>query len=354
LPESRRPPFRVVQYGLGPIGLECVRTLLAQRPAGIVELVGAIDVDPGKVGRDVVELAGGGARTGIVVRADAEQALREWRPDVVLHTTRSSLEEVHGQIELCLGAGAHVVSSSEELVFPFERHPALSARLDELARRHGLVVLGTGVNPGYVMDVLPLVATGVCREVTRIEVERVVDASRRRPPLQRKIGAGLTLEAFAERRAAGSLGHVGLRESLLLVADGLGWKLERVEESLDPVVAVRRVDTGVVVVEPGQAAGVHQLARGYRDGREVLRLELQMYVGAPDPHDAVRVDGDPPIDLWIRGGVFGDTATVGALVNAIPLVARAAPGLRTVQDLELPRALGKVPPAAQRRQGRPR
>ena len=338
MPESRSIP--VVQYGLGPIGLECVRTLLREDGSTPCRLVGAVDIDPEKVGRDVAELAGLGRRTGIVVSEDADLVLREAKPTTVLHTAGSALEAIHEQIEVCVRAGAHVVSSAEELLFPFVRHPDLSARLDELAREHGVVILGTGVNPGYVMDTLALMATGVCREVRALEIERVVDASQRRLPLQRKIGAGLSAETFADRKSSGTIGHAGLRESLLFVADGLGWKLDRVEEDLEPVIARRRVETPDLSVEPGQVAGVHHTAAGTIDGRQVLTLDLQMYVGAGDPHDAIRVEGDPPIDLLIRGGVFGDTATVAALLNAVPLLRQARPGLRTMKDRPVPRGPG--------------
>ena len=232
----------------------------------------------------------------------------------------------------------NVVSSTEELLFPYDRHPRLSARLDEQARAHGVTVLGTGVNPGYVMDSLALMATGVCREVRRLDIERVVDAAQRRLPLQRKVGAGLTPAEFDERKRAGAFGHIGLVESALLVADGLGWPLDRVDERLEPVIAPTDVETPFLRVTAGQVAGIHHTVRGHRGESEVLSLDLRMYVGAENPRDAIRVDGDPPIDLLVRGGVFGDTATVATLVNAVPLVVAAAPGLVTVKDLPLPRA----------------
>jgi 4-hydroxy-tetrahydrodipicolinate reductase len=257
---------------------------------------------------------------------------------------------VTDQLELCIRAGANVASSTEELLFPYDRHPELSARIDGLARNHGVTVLGTGVNPGYVMDSLALMATGVCREVRRMKIERVVDASRRRLPLQRKVGAGLTPEAFEQRKRAGAFGHIGLRESLLLVAAGLGWPLERVEERLDPVIADGEVETPHLRVRAGQVAGIHHTVRGYRNGDEAIALDLKMYVGATEPRDAIRVDGDPPIDLVIRGGVFGDTATVATLINAVPAVVSAEPGLTTVMDLPLPRAL---PPSASGAPSRP-
>ena len=331
-------PIRVVQYGLGPIGLACAAVLLDKQATGHVHLVGAIDIDPDKAGRDLADLLGRTEPTGLVVSADAAKTLDETKPQVVAHTTSSFLERMYDQLVLCAEAGAHVVSSTEELAYPYDRHPAISASLDAEAKANGVVILGTGVNPGYAMDTLALTATGACVDVTSVRVERIVDASKRREPLQRKVGAGIHVDEFEERKQSGTFGHIGLRESLLLVADGLGWTLDRIEETLDPVIAMETVVTPYLEARVGDAAGIHHKIVGYRGDEPLLSLDLKMYVGAHNPQDAVYVEGTPPIDLVVQGGIFGDTATVAALVNAIPLVAEAPAGLRTVKDLPIPRA----------------
>ena len=339
--------MRVLQFGLGPIGLLTLGAVL-DRP-DVLEVVGAVDIDPEKVGRDVSEFLGLDRPTGITVSADASGALAASRPDVVLHTTSSFLETAAEQIAICVEAGAHVVSSTEELAYPFHRHPDLSERLDRLAREHGVVVVGTGVNPGFAMDALALIATGTCTGVRSVRVERVVDAAGRRLPLQRKVGAGIEAAEFAERKASGTFGHIGLVESLRLVAAGLGWTIDRVEEELEPMLATRDVQTPFLTVPRGRVAGIHHSVKGFGPAGAsggsgpIISLDLKMYAGAEEPQDAVYVDGDPPIDLVVRGGIFGDTATAGALVNAVGLVGRAPAGLRTVADLPLPRAFGTRP-----------
>lgn len=338
-----KTPLRVVQYGAGPIGVESMRTVLEKEKTGLIKLVGAIDIDPAKAGQDVATLLGLSAPTGVTISPDAEAVLAETKPDVVLHTTTSFLDKMHEQLVLCAKAGVHVVSSTEELSFPYDRHPELAAELDRIAKENGVVLLGTGVNPGYAMDTLALTATGVCSDVTEVHVERVVDAGKRRLPLQRKVGAGLTVEAFEEKKKTGTFGHIGLRESLLFVAQGLGWTLDSTDETLNPVVSPKRVETRFLTVEEGQVAGIHHAISGYMDGKAVLTLDLKMYVGADEPRDAVRVVGSPPIDLIVRGGIFGDTATVAALVNMAPLVLDAAPGLKTMKDLPVPRAFASTP-----------
>jgi hypothetical protein len=331
-------PLTIVQYGLGPIGQETARTVL-DKDAAAMRLVGAIDIAPDKVGRDVADVIGDrDAATDVTVSDDAEAVLADTRPDVVLHTTTSFLDGVTDQLVQCARAGTHVVSSTEELSYPYDRHPDRADRLDREAKAEDVVIVGTGVNPGYAMDTLPLMATGVCTDVRTVRVERVVDAGQRREPLQDKVGAGLSTEAFAEKKAGGDFGHIGLRESLRMGADGLGWSLDAVEEELQPVHAEAPVDTGYRQVAAGDVAGIHHTAAGLVEGERVLTLDLKMYVGAEASYDAVEVDGDPPIDLRVRGGIFGDTATVGMLVNTAPLAATARPGLQTMGDLPVPRA----------------
>lgn len=333
-------PVRLLQYGLGPIGRSTARHVLTAA-SDRLELVGGVDVDPELVGRDLGDLLDR-APTGIVVSDDADAQLRKRDPDVVLHTTTSGVVDVAQQIARCLRAGCHVISSTEELLYPYDRHPDLSREINELAREHGVAVLGTGVNPGFVMDTLVLTSTGVCTSVRAVEARRVVNASERRRPLQEKIGAGLTVGEFEALREEGRIGHVGLVESLRLVARGLDWNLSRVEESLEPKRAERPAESPYVRVESGAVAGIDHRATGFVGGEARIHLRLEMYLGAEDPRDEIHVAGTPPVDLRIDGGIFGDTATVGALVNAIPLIRSARPGLRTMDELPIPRALDTV------------
>jgi 4-hydroxy-tetrahydrodipicolinate reductase len=316
---------------LGPIGLGIAR--LAQARPGIA-IAGAIDVDPQKVGRDLGELLGG-ASSGVVVAADPAAILRDVRPEVVLHATSSSLARVAPQLLEIAETGANVVSTCEELAFPWTAQPQLAAELDAAARRAGVTLLGTGVNPGYAMDALPLMLTAPCAAVRAVRVLRVVDAAQRRGPLQRKVGAGLTPEQFEAHVREGTVRHVGLPESLHMLATALGWHLDHSEQTIAAVLAEQPITTDYVRVEPGQVAGVRQIARGFMGGREVLTLELRMYVGAPDPQDTVEIDGDPPVRMRIDGGLHGDIATAAIVVNAIPSVIRAAPGLASMGEVPM-------------------
>ncbi|MFN3428749.1 MAG: dihydrodipicolinate reductase [Candidatus Sericytochromatia bacterium] len=321
--------MRIIQYGLGPIGAAITR-LLATKPHAVI--LGAIDLDPAKVGQDLGRVTGLGHELGVLVsnQADAVLALEA---DVVVHCTGSYLHDVKDQLVACLTAGHNVVSTCEELAYPFRKHPALSAQLDSLARRHGVTLHGTGVNPGFVMDKLPLTLSAVCQQVRHVSVTRVVDAARRRGPLQRKVGAGMARAEFDEAVAAGRIKHHGLPESAAMLAHCLGFQVDEIAEVIEPILARSPVTTEHVAVSTGQVAGVRQVCRALTRGDEKVVLELQMYVGAKDPADTIVVSGQPDLTLTIPGGTHGDVATAAAVANALGLVVAAPAGLRTVADL---------------------
>ena len=326
-------PIKVLHVGLGPIGFGVVREILA-RPA--LELVGAVDVDSAKVGRDLSELIGGRRRTGVKVTADLSRLLKATRPDIAVLCTGSALRSVMPDLTVILKHKVAVVSTTEELAFPAKSHPALAKRIDALAKRSRVAVLGTGVNPGFLMDALPIALTGVCSRVDAIEVDRVQDARVRRVPFQLKIGAGLTPAEFAVRVRDRAIGHVGFTESMSMIAAAMGWKLDRITEEIHPKVATHSVTGGTVPVEAGQVAGLVQDGAGYRNGKPLVKLHLEAYFGAPESFEAIRIFGDPALSLRLDGGVHGDVATAAIVVNSIPKVIAAPPGLRTMADLALP------------------
>lgn len=326
--------IRVLQHGLGPIGCSVAR-LVAGRPS--LELVGGIDVDPKKVGRDLGEVIGLGRRLGVPVSSDMDAVLAEHDVDIVLNCTGSSLAVVSGQMAEFVRSGISVISTCEELACPTKQNAAHAGALDALAKEHDVTVLGTGINPGFMMDTLPLLLTVPCQEVQRVVVERLVNASERREPLQRKVGAGKTPKEFEELVAARKVRHVGMLESVTAIARALGWQLERMEETIEPVIAQAPVETQYLRVEPGQVTGVHQAGRGFMAGREVITLDLRMYVGAPESVDRVRIEGTPSLTNELRG-VHGDLSTAAVVVNCIPQVLAARPGVLTMADLSLSHA----------------
>jgi hypothetical protein len=319
----------VLAVGLGPIGRGAAAIVL-ERPD--LRLVGAVDPDPAKVGRDVAEWLGR-EPAGVRVEPSPDRILDRVRPHVALHCTGSRLPDVAPSIEALLRGGVNVVSSAEEMLVPDHAHPDLALRLAEAAREGGATAVGTGVNPGFVLDLLPAVLSAASRSVRRVRAARVVDAATRRGPLQRKVGAGLTVAEFRARAAAGTVGHVGMGESVALLGRALGLRLDAIAESLEEVVADRDRETPHVRVLRGHVAGVHHVATGVVEGEVRIALELTMAVGATDPHDEIEIEGEPQLRVRIAGGVPGDVATAAILVNTLPRVVEAAPGLVTVLDL---------------------
>jgi 4-hydroxy-tetrahydrodipicolinate reductase len=324
--------IKVIQFGVGPIGLKTVQYLSDKTG---FEIVGAIDADPEKIGRDLGELAGLAKPLGVHVNGNSREVLSELDVDVVVLTTTSSLEKIQPQVLEIVSSGKNVVSSCEELTYPWLTQPQIAGEIDQVATKHKVSVLSTGVNPGFLMDFFPLVMTGVCRQVRRITVERIQDAQFRRLPFQRKIGAGLSLEEFQDKANQGVLRHVGLVESMHLLASGVGWKLDKTEDILTPVIATQKVTTPELIIQPGRAVGVQQVGCGYIDRDEVITLIFRAALGEPNPRDRIVIEGVPDIELTIKDGINGDVATCAIIVNAIPAVIKAPPGLRTMADVGL-------------------
>lgn len=323
--------IRVIQYGLGPIGSAVARHV-AERSG--LALVGGVDVDPAKVGRDVGEVIGLGRPLGFDVAGTLAQLLAKTEADVAIHTTNSYFDLFKDQVGEILEGGLDIVSTAEELSFPWLAHPQEAAEVDAAAKRAGKTVLGTGVNPGFIMDSLPLFLTAICQRVDRIEVTRVINASTRRGPFQAKIGSGMTVDAFQAKMAAGRMGHVGLPESVDMVFHTLGKQLVRYETGVEPVVADQLVKTDFFEVQPGQVRGLKQVARGFTGEGEFMTLTFIAALEAGDDGDTLTITGKPDLEVKLTG-TNGDIATVAIAVNAVRRVKEAAPGLVTMRDLPI-------------------
>lgn len=330
--------LNVVSFGVGVIGSITAKFIIGEKN-GHLNLVGAYDVDPEKVGKDLGAVVGLGRSAGVTVSDDLEQVLDD-DVDVVVHTTSSTLMSAYPQIESIISHGVDVVSSCEELAYPYAVDQNISASLDLSAKRHGATVLGTGINPGFLMDALPIVLTAPCKSIRSIKVTRRMNAATRRIPFQKKVGAGLTVgefeSAIREKRISG---HVGLEQSISMLADAIGWKLDSVTiGQVDPILAKSPAIGGYVNVPSGSVAGVKQEAKGMVEGNAVIELNFMAYVGSEEDYDQIEIDGVPPINCRISPCVHGDHGTVAMLVNMIPAVVASPPGLRTMKDMRLPAA----------------
>ena len=333
----RSMPIRVMHFGLGPIGAAVVRQV-ATRPG--FKVVGGIDIDPAKAGRDLGEVVGLGRKLRVKVAADARAAIKAARPDVVVLCTSSSLKKVWPQIAAVLALRVPIVSTTEELAYPAYTQKRLTAQIDAAARKARVAILGTGVNPGFTMDALPVTLTGVCEHVERIAVQRVQDARTRRLPFQQKIGCGLSPAEFEARVDAGTVRHVGLTESIAMIAGAMGWRLEKVTDEIQPRIARAAISSEFLTVQPGQVCGLTQDGVGYVKGEPIITLHMEAYLGAPESFDAVEIVGTPHLSMKIAGGVHGDVATASITVNSIPKVIAAPPGLHTMRTLPIPSWFG--------------
>lgn len=328
---------KVVLYGVGAVGGLIAKFLLEKEGA---DVVGAIDVAKDKVGKDLGEVLGLERKLGIKVSEDVDSVLSKVKADVAIHATSSYLKDTYPQIASIIKNNVNVVSTCEELSYPYITEPKLAKKLDTLAKEHKVTVLGTGINPGFLMDTLVITLTAVCQKIKKIEVVRVMDAATRRLPFQKKIGAGLTVEEFRQKIKNKQIsGHVGLEQSIGMIADALAWKLDKIAaEPVEPVIAKKLVESKYIKVNAGKAAGLRQKAKGVMKNREVIVLDFQAYIGAEEEYDAITIEGVPKIKQKIQPCVHGDIGTIAMVINSIPKVIHAPAGLVTMKDLPVPSA----------------
>ncbi|MFW9855516.1 MAG: dihydrodipicolinate reductase [Candidatus Thorarchaeota archaeon] len=322
--------------GLGPMG-RLIARLIIERPN--LDLVGAVDIAPGLVGRSLSDILAISAGPAVIVRPSLAEVLETNPVDVVVIATASTLPHVAPLIQESVLAKCNVISICEELAFPYRRYPDLSEQLSEVAVTKGVTITGTGINPGYLMDLLPIVLAAPCQRVDKISVTRMMNSGRRRTPFQRKIGTGLSTVEFEKKIKEHLItGHVGLEESIRLIMSAMGIECEDVYEYPPEAITANSEFTtsyGELVPE-GYVCGLRSRATANYNGREFINLEFIAYAGDQEEYDSVVIEGFPPINQKIIGGVHGDLGTAAMVANLIPRVVNAAPGIQTMKDLPIP------------------
>ena len=342
-------PVRVILFGMGTVGraaLRLARTRQWLHPVGAV--IGSSASARGRI-------ESGEHPADLRWSTDADLLLDQLRPEVALIATRSPVADVKEDIIRCVERGVSVVTSSEEMFYPNVADPAAAGEIEAACRAGGAAVVATGINPGYVFDVLPVVIAGASWDVQRVSVTRMLDCSVFGRTVHRLLGVGYSPAGFEEARRAGIIrGHIGFEESARVIAGVLGKDLDRFEENVQPLIAERPYQLAEYVVSAGETAGVVQDATGWVDGSPWLRFDLSLHV---DPQsvgiqtrDHIRIEGENTLNVTIQPGTTSILTTSALLVNTIPSVLSASPGLYTATDL-LPAApwLGAHPPPGIRR-----
>ncbi len=325
---------RFAVYGVGPIGSLITRYGIERN---WMELVGAFDIDPLKIGRDVGEVIGLNEKIGVFIEKPSIDVLKTVKPDIVLHATGSFLDKVYEQILDAVRAGSDVISTCETLSYPYYRYPDLVGRLDLEAKKNNSTILGAGINPGFLLDLLPAVLTTSCIKVEKVTARRVIDASKRRESFRKKIGLGLEQVAFNEKIERGELtAHVGYAESVYLLADALKLKLDSVYEKQDAITADREIKMENMVIQPGRVRGIRGYGVGLIRDKEVIRVEFIAVAGAEEEFEEIIIEGVPRITWRSTGGTPGDIATSAVVLNYVPTVLDSDPGLAIVTRLKAP------------------
>jgi 4-hydroxy-tetrahydrodipicolinate reductase len=321
--------IKILQIGMGPLGLKITEYIHERKN---LEIIGAVDKDPSLIGKTLGNLCSI-PDLNLTISNSIETLVRNKKPDVAVLTTVSGLGNIVPQIEEIVSHGLNVVTTCEELSYPWKTGPALAKRIDRAAKNNSVAVLSTGVNPGFLMDFFPITLSGICRKINSIKVSRIQNASFRRIPFQNKIGAGLSLSEFELKKQKGALRHVGLTESIHMIGSRMGWDIDRTEDILTPVVADKTIETENMTIEHGFAAGVQQIGKGFVKGEEKITLIFRASIGEPVSEDTIEIRGEPDIVSTIRGGINGDVATCAIVTNAAKQIVSAEPGLCTMVDI---------------------
>lgn len=336
--QSKTKTVNIVSYGIGVIGKRLATHLLMKEG---IKIVGAIDINPAIIGKDLGEVLGH-EKIGVIISDDVDKVLNETKPDIVCHTTMSYLSQTFDQFTGILKHGVNIISTCEELSYPYVEEDAteLAKKLDKIAKDNGATLLGTGINPGFLMDVLPIFLSGPCEQVESMYISRQMDAATRRIPFQKKIGAGMTVKEYRDAIDNQKItGHVGLEQSIQMIADTLGWNLDEIKvDQPKPITFEYEVKSEAISVPAGYVAGGKQMAYGISYGKTLITMDFKAYIGADEEYDSVRIIGVPPINNKIIPCIHGDHGTIAMTTNMIPHVINAEPGLKTTAEMPPPHA----------------
>jgi 4-hydroxy-tetrahydrodipicolinate reductase len=333
---------KVILWGLGAMGSGMARDIVQNKQG--IEIVGAIGQNPQKIGKDLGDVLGLDRKLGVIISKNPAEVLNNIQADIVLHSTQSFTKDVFPEIKLIVESGKNVITIAEEMSAPQAETPDLAKELDALAQKHNVTILGTGVNPGFVLDTLILTLTGACQIVNKIWAARINDLSPFGPTVMKTQGVGSTVEEFKKGIEEGTIvGHIGFRQSAYLIAKSLGWELDGIIESREPIITNVYRETVHVKVQPGMVAGCRHVARGFYKGQEIITLEHPQQIHPElegiKTGDYITIEGTPTIKFADEQEIPGGIGTMATAVNMIPQVINARAGLLSMPELPVITAL---------------
>ncbi len=332
---------KVAIWGFGAMGAGMAKMLL--KKSG-VDIVSVCDVHPQRAGKSVAEILGCEKYGDVIIEPDIEKSLANVKPDICLLATDSFTKGAFEKIKLLLNKKINVITTAEQMAYPKANEPELTEKLNEIAKQNGVTVLGTGINPGLIMDLLVVCLTGCMEDVEHIEAKRVNSLSPFGETVMHEQGVGITKQEYDKREADGTLaGHVGFAESVNMIADAIGWKLDKFEQQMKPILTTVDRKSPYGFAAAGNLAGINMTGQGYVDGGVKIDMihpqQIEPEMGGTHTGDYIKIKGSPEVNMAINPEVDGGIGTIAMCVNMIPHVINANPGLKTMIDLPVPRAI---------------
>lgn len=335
--------IKVVVWGLGSMGSGIAKMVLSKKGFTIV---GAIDMDPNKVGKKLYEILNVEANEDntCTVTKNAEDVIKKGFADVCLMATASFTKVVFPLIKMAAEAGMNVVTTAEEMSYPRALDPELSNQLDKIAKKNQVSILGTGVNPGFIMDLVVIMLTGVCDHVDSLNVTRINDLACFGKAVMVEQGIGLKPEEFIQGVKDDTVvGHVGFLQSFGMFEEAFGVKFDDIRQEKEPIVTTVPRATDIVSVNAGDVAGCRQLGCANLGKKTFVTMEhpqqIRPEMEQVETGDYITVHGTPNLNLQIKPEIPGGIATIAICVNMVPLIINSEPGLKTMLDLPVPRAI---------------
>ncbi len=339
----KKQPVRIAIWGFGAMGSGMAKMILNKQG---FDIVGVVDTYEGFVGKSIFSFLNtqNPYTHDVFIERNIDRILLEESVDLVLLATDSFTKKAFPKIKQIIESGVNVISTAEEMAFPMAKEPELSKEMDYLAKKHNATILGTGVNPGMMMDLLAICISGVMSDVENMKISRINSLSPFGPTVMEEQGVGLTKQSFEDKMAHGEIsGHVGFIESTHMIANALGLKVQSFEQNMAPIITSVDRKSKYGFAKANDVAGVDMRSHAILSNQTKIDMihpqQIEPEMEGTQTGDYIQIEGTPAIHLSNVPEVEGGIGTIAICVNMIPHVINAKPGLKTMIDLPVPRAI---------------